>query len=82
MRFLEVLSFLISDLLRQQSGAKLRIPATTALVNIDAYPRVDASALDRALETVQETLSRVASRRTVPTMLLQSLSIKLFEGSK
>ena len=81
-RFLEVVSFLISDLMRAKSGAKLRIPATTALVNIDAFPRVDVAALERALETVQETMSRVASRRTAPPMLLQSLSIKLFEGCK
>lgn len=81
-RFLEVLSFLISDLIREQAGASLRIPETTSLVNIDAYPQVNANALERALATVQETMSRVASRRTSPTMLLQSLAIKLFEGFK
>lgn len=81
-RFLEVLSFLISDLLRGQSGASLRIPATAGQVKLEAFPRIDASALDRALSTVQETMSRVASRRTAPMMLLQSLAIKLFEGYK
>ncbi len=81
-RFLEVLSFLLSDLMRSRSGARLRIPATTALVNIDAFPRIDHSALELALNTVQETMSRVASRRTAPPMLLQSLAIKLFEGYK
>ena len=81
-RFLEVLSFLLSDLMRAKSGAKLRIPATTALVNIDAFPQVDVPALERSLATVQETMSRIASRRTSPIVLLQSLSIKLFEGCR
>lgn len=81
-RFLEVLSFLLSDLMRVKSGAKLRIPATTALVNIDAFPQVDVPALERSLATVQETMSRIASRRTSPIVLLQSLSIKLFEGCR
>jgi DNA polymerase-3 subunit delta' len=81
-RFLEVLSFLLSDLMRAKSGAKLRIPATTALVNIDAFPQVDVPALERALATVQETMSRIASRRTSPMVLLQSLSIQLFEGCR
>jgi len=81
-RFLEVLSFLISDLLRGQSGAPLRIPGTSSLVHLEAFPRIDATALDKALATVQETMSRVASRRTAPMMLLQSLAIKLFEGYK
>ncbi|MCQ2054376.1 MAG: AAA family ATPase [Fibrobacter sp.] len=81
-RFLEVLSFLLADLMRKRSGAKLRIPATASLVNLDAFPQVNATALTRALDVVQETMSRVASRRTTPVMLLQSLAIKLFEGYK
>lgn len=81
-RFLEVLSFLITDLLRQKSGAPLRIPETTGRVHLDAFPQVDANALEKALATVQETMSRIASRRTSVTMCLQSLAIKLFEGYK
>ena len=81
-RFLEVLSFLLSDLLRAKSGAKLRIPATTAQVNIEAFPQIDVNALERAVFVVQDTMNRVASRRTAPPMLLQSLAIKLFEGYK
>jgi DNA polymerase-3 subunit delta' len=81
-RFLEVLSFLITDLLRQKSGAPLRIPETTGRVNLDAFPQVDANALEKALATVQETMSRIASRRTSVSMCLQSLAIKLFEGYK
>lgn len=81
-RFLEVLSFLLSDMMRAKSGAKLRIPATTAQVNIEAFPQIDVNALERAVSAVQETMNRVASRRTAPPMLLQSLAIKLFEGYK
>ncbi len=81
-RFLEVLSFLLSDLFRAQSGAPLRIPQTTSRVNLEAFPHVGSAALESALLTVQETMSRVASRRTTPMMLLQSLAIKLFEGFK
>lgn len=81
-RFLEVLSFLISDLVRKKAGAAVRIPETTGMITLDAFPRLDSRALENGLLAVQETMSRVASRRTVPMMLLQSLAIKLFEGSK
>lgn len=81
-RFLEVLSFLLSDLFRAQSGAPLRIPETTGRVDLEAFPQVGSAALETALLTVQETMNRVASRRTTPMMLLQSLAIKLFEGFK
>lgn len=80
--FLEVLSFLISDIMRQQSGASLRLPDTMAQLDLSAFPRIDATALEIALATVQETMTRIASRRTSPTVCLQSLAIKLFEGSK
>ena len=81
-RFLEVLSFLISDLVRKKAGAAVRIPETTGMITLDVFPRLDSRALENGLLAVQETMSRVASRRTVPMMLLQSLAIKLFEGSK
>ena len=81
-RFLEVLSFLLSDLLRSKSGAHLRIPETTGRVSLVSVNPIDATALDKALSLVQETMARVASRRTLPMMLLQALSIKLFEGYK
>lgn len=81
-RFLEVLSFLLADLMRKMSGAKLRIPQTSMSIDMDMFPRIDATVLDAALTTVQETMSRIASRRTAPMMCLQSLAIKLFEGSK
>lgn len=81
-RFLEVLSFLISDLLRMQSGAPLRIPESTGRVNLERYPQVGASALELALVSVQETMSRIASRRMVAAICLQNLSMKLFEGYK
>jgi DNA polymerase-3 subunit delta' len=80
--FLEVLSFLISDIMRKESGAPLRLPDTMAQLDMDAFPRIDATALEIALATVQETISRIASRRTSPMVCLQSLAIKLFEGSK
>ena len=80
--FLEVLSFLISDILRKESDAHLRLPNTMAQLDMDAFPRIDANALEIALATVQETMSRIASRRTLPMVCLQSLAIKLFEGSK
>ena len=81
-RFLEVLSFLISDLLRMQSGAPLRIPESTGRVNLERYPQVGASALELALVSVQETMSRIASRRMAAAICHQNLSMKLFEGYK
>ena len=81
-RFLEVLSFLLSDLLRKQAHAPLRLASTTGALDMDAFPRVDASALELALSAVQETMTRIASRRSAPMVCLQSLSIKLFEGFK
>ena len=79
---MEVLSFLLSDLLRKQSGAPLRLASTTNRIDMDAFPRVDANALELSLAAVQETMSRIASRRTPSMVCLQSLSIKLFEGFK
>ena len=81
-RFLEVLSFLITDLLRRESGAPLRIPEATGSVNLERYPQVGASALETALVCVQETMSRIASRRMAAVTCLQNLSLKLFEGYK
>ena len=80
--FLEVLSFLIADLLRRDSGAPVRLPDTLAGIDMDAFPLIDANALELALAAVQETMSRIASRRTAPMMCLQGLAIKLFEGYK
>ena len=81
-RFLEVLSFLLADLLREQAGARLRMPETTTAVGLSNYPRVDATALELALVAVQETMSRIESRRVSASMCLQNLSLKLFEGYK
>ncbi len=81
-RFLEVLSFLIADLLRLKAGAVLRLPETTMNVGIENFPRVNATALDLALVTVQEIMSRIESRRVTASMCLQNLAIKLFEGYK
>ena len=81
-RFLEVLSFLIADLLRKQSGAPLRIPDATSRVNLERYPQVGASALELGLVCVQETMSQIASRRMAAVMCLQNLAMKLFEGYK
>ncbi len=81
-RFLEVLSFLIADLLRAQAGAPLRLPQTTLNVGLENFPRVNATALELALVTVQETMSRIESRRVTAGMCLQNLAIKLFEGYK
>jgi DNA polymerase-3 subunit delta' len=81
-RFLEVLSFLLADLLRLKAGAPLRLPQTTVSVGIEKFPRVDATALELALVTVQETMSRVESRRISTMMGLQDLSLKIFEGYK
>jgi DNA polymerase-3 subunit delta' len=81
-RFLEVLSFLLADLLREQANAPLRMPETTTAVGLSNFPRVDATALELALVAVQETMSRIESRRVTATMCLQNLSLKLFEGYK
>lgn len=81
-RFLEVLSFLLTDLARSIAGSTLRIPETTARIDLLNRPMVDVNAVDMALVCVQETMSRIASRRTAPSVCLQSLSIKLFEGAK
>ena len=81
-RFLEVLSFLLADLLRLKAGAPLRLPQTTCSVGIEKFPRIDATALELALVTVQETMSRIESRRISTMMGLQDLSLKIFEGYK
>ncbi len=81
-RFLEVLSFLIADLLRSLAGAPLRLPETTLNVGLANFPRVNATALELALVCVQETMSRIESRRVTAGMCLQNLAIKLFEGYK
>lgn len=81
-RFLEVLSFLIADLLRLKAGAPLRLPESTGDVGIEKFPRIDATALELSLVSVQETMSRIDSRRISPAMSLQNLAIKLFEGYK
>lgn len=81
-RFLEVLSYLIADLLRLYGGAPLRLPESTANVGIENFPRVNATALELALVTVEETITRIESRRIGAIMGLQSLSLKLFDGFK
>ncbi|MDD5941116.1 AAA family ATPase [Fibrobacter sp.] len=81
-RFLEVLSFLLADLLRLKAGAPLRLPQTTVSVGIEKFPRVDATALELSLVTVQKSMSRIESRRISTTMGLQDLSLKIFEGYK
>lgn len=81
-RFLEVLSYLIADLLRLYGGAPLRLPESTANVGIENFPRVNATALELALVTVEETITRIESRRIGALMGLQSLSLKLFDGFK
>ncbi|MCQ2102049.1 MAG: AAA family ATPase [Fibrobacter sp.] len=81
-RFLEVLSFLIADLIRLEAGAPLRLPETTINVGIENFPRINATALELALVAVQESMSRIESRRVTASMSLQNLSLKLFEGYK
>lgn len=81
-RFLEVLSFLLADLSRSMANAPLRLAETTGRVNVANFPMVNCDAIDQALVVVQETMSRIASRRTSPRVCMQSLAIKLFEGSK
>lgn len=81
-RFLEVLSFLVTDLLRMQSGAPLRIPEATGSVGLERFPRIGSQALETALVSVQEMMSRIASRRMAAITCLQNLSMKLFEGFK
>lgn len=81
-RFLEVLSFLIADLIRERANATQRLPNTTASVCISNYPRINTVALELSLVTIQETMTRIESRRITPIMCIQSLAIKLFEGYK
>ena len=81
-RFLEVVSFLLADMARGMAGAPLRIADTTAKVDTSRYPQIDANAVDLALVDVQETMSRIASRRTSPRVCIQALAAKLFEGAK
>lgn len=79
---LEVLSFLIADLIRRQTGANIRIPNTTSQISLEAHPGIDVVALNKALTDVQEAISRAFARRTPVAILLQALAIKLFEGYK
>ena len=78
--FLEILSFLLVDLIRGFSHSQLRLPNVTGRVDLSAFPRVDVTALEKALEQVQESIARIESRRSPVDMVMQSLSIKLFEG--
>ena len=68
--------------MRLKAGAPLRLPQTTCSVGIEKFPRIDATALELALVTVQETMSRIESRRISTMMGLQDLSLKIFEGYK
>lgn len=81
-RFLEILSFLVADLLRELAHAELRMPTSTAAVGLSNFPRLDATALEVALVSIQEAMSRIESRRISTAMCLQALSLKLFEGYK
>lgn len=81
-RFLEVVSFLIADLIRLEAGAPLRMPDATLQIGIENFPRINATALELSLVSVQETMSRIESRRITAVMALQNLALKLFEGYK
>ena len=73
---------MLADMARGMAGAPLRIADTTAKVDTSRYPQIDANAVDLALVDVQETMSRIASRRTSPRVCIQALAVKLFEGAK
>ncbi|HHX14873.1 MAG TPA: AAA family ATPase [Fibrobacter sp.] len=78
--FLEVLSFLIADVIRGISGVPLRLPETTPKFNEACATLPDLEAFTFALNTVQDTIYRIAGRRTSSIVSLQSLAIKLFDG--
>ncbi|MCF0223600.1 MAG: AAA family ATPase [Fibrobacter sp.] len=79
--FLEIMSFLIADMIRAQAGANLRmcqILSQSGLLDLS----LDATALELALIDVQETISRIESRKMPSLMCLFNLSLKLFEGCR
>lgn len=78
--FLDVLSFLIADIIRDMSGASLRLPEMTRAFNEMYENNLDLEAYSFALQSVQETIYRIACRRTSSLVCLQSLAIKLFDG--
>ncbi|NLG39805.1 MAG: DNA polymerase III subunit [Fibrobacter sp.] len=78
--FLEVLSFLITDIVRDMSGAPLRLAETTRQFKDKENTPLDLNAYTVALQSVQETMYRIGTRRTSALVCLQSLAIKLFDG--
>ena len=78
--FLEVLSFLVADIIRDMSGASLRLAETTKKFQENNDIHLNLEAFSMALQSVQETMFRIATRRTTALVCLQSLAIKLFDG--
>lgn len=77
--FLEVLSFLIADIIRDMSGASLRLVETTRKFQENNDIHLNLEAFSMALQSVQETMFRISTRRTTALVCLQSLAIKLFD---
>ncbi len=77
--FLDVLSFVLADIVRRQSGLSLRLPSAMEGVSERAL-NLTPVALNEALKTVQDTARMVASRSVNILVALQSLAIKLFDG--
>lgn len=77
--FLDVLSFLITDIVRSQSSLSARLPEAFAMVSEKAKGMTPI-ALHEALKNVQETSKIVASRSVSVQVALQALAIKLFDG--
>ena len=62
------------------SGAPLRLAETTRQFKDKENTPLDLNAYTVALQSVQETMYRIGTRRTSALVCLQSLAIKLFDG--
>lgn len=77
--FLDVLSFLLTDILRKQAGLDVRLPETIGKLSERAL-ELSPVALHEALKNVQETSKIIAGRSVNVLVALQALAIKLFDG--
>ncbi|NLO22745.1 MAG: AAA family ATPase [Fibrobacter sp.] len=78
--FLELLGFLVNDLIRYISESPIRLSSLTLAFVEDLATLPSLEALSVALEAIHEASFKISTRRTGPLMVLQALSISIFDG--
>ena len=78
--FLDVLNFLLTDILCKQNGNSLRLPDTTPQLSEFLFEELSPETIHEALKTVQETIQIISSRMVSVKVAVESLAIKLFDG--